>query len=166
MRLLAWTGLFAGLIGSYPKCAQPAPAVSSPRQYERLPVDSLHQNGMSGLAKPTEVVVRSPDEWSTWWSRVVSSYLTRKPPLPAVDFTTHMVVVVGTGGHSLAGYSVSADSAIVSNGRLTVYLTDRGPGPGCVSGTGPSRPVAVVRVPRRSEPVLFKTHTVRGHCGS
>lgn len=87
------------------------------------------------------------------------------PPLPAVDFSSHMVVVIGTGSHSVNGFSVRIDSAVVQDSVLTVYWASVGPGPGCIAGMGPSRPAAVVRFPRRAEPVRFESHVLRTRCG-
>jgi hypothetical protein len=165
MKLLNWTALAIGLIDPQAsQCAQKQLATSPPRE-ERLQVDSLHQSWLSGLRSPTQVVVRDSAQWPSWWSRIDSNYVTPNPPLPAVDFSSYMLVVIGTGNHSVSGFLVRIDSAVVHDSLLTVYWADVGPGPGCPAGTGPSRPVAVVRLPLRAEPVRFEARVLRTRCG-
>ena len=99
-------------------------------------MDSLYQSGLSGFHQAIQEAVRDSAQWSSVWAQAVSSYITRKPRLPAIDFSSHMVVVIGTGSHSVNGFEVRTDSAVVRDGVLTVYWSDVGPGPGCIAGMG------------------------------
>lgn len=170
MRLFTWTVFAVSLVNAQAtQCAPARSGASSARPSstgrERLQVDSLYQNGLSGFHQAIQEVVRDSAQWSSLWGKAVSSYITRKPSIPAVDFSSHMVVVIGTGSHSVNGFEVRIDSAVVHDSVLTVYWADVGPGPSCIAGSGPSWPAMIVKVPRRAEPVRFEARVLRTKCG-
>ncbi len=164
MNLFHWAAGAMTVIELGTPCAPNRPAASSIAP-ERLQVDSLYQSWLSGLRSPTQAVVVDSAEWASWWLRIAGNYVRPNPPRPAVNFSSHIVVVIGTGSHSVSGFSVRIDSAVVQDSTVTVYWADVGPGRGCPAGTGPSRPAKVVRLPKRSEPVRFDGRVLRTKCG-
>lgn len=145
-------------------CGEGTPAAAA-KQQERLPLDSVYRSARSGLTQPTQIVVRDSVAWQIWWRRVTANYVTlRPPPLPSIDFSEYMVILVGSGTHPVNQFAVSVDSAIVIRTKLWVYLTDRGPGPGCVAGMSSTQPVHAVRAPRRPETPEFLIRKLRSVC--
>ncbi len=157
-RALVLIGLLA-----FPTRGSSQVSETAPEQHQRLQLDSIYQSGRSGVVKPAQAVVRDSASWRTWWDRIVANR-GNKPPLPTVEFDREMVVLVASGRTRANGFKVSIDSVLVGNGRLVVYSTDVGPGSSCVSGSTSNQPVAVVRVPRHSEPARFVTRSVRYEC--
>lgn len=75
-------------------------------------------------------MVRDSTSWRTRWDLIVANR-GNKPLLPAVDFNSDMVVIVGSQTHPWNGFRVSIDSVILGNRRLTVYGDGSWPGLVC-----------------------------------
>src|SRR3954467_15172842 len=82
-------------------CAAPgiseAPGPSVP--IVRLRADPYAFTFNSGLDKPAQLVVRDATTWQAIWTQINLHY-SPLPPLPAVDFSREMIVVVALGSHS------------------------------------------------------------------
>ena len=109
-------------------------------------------------------VVRDQATWQTLWAKLNAN---DSPPraLPAVDFSTDMVVVAAAGGKPTAGYRVSVDSASERSGAVTVEVTMTSPGPTCGLLTVFTSPVATAKLPMRQGPVNFDV-TPQVGCGA
>src|SRR4051812_24774009 len=64
----------------------------------------------SGFDQPARVVVRDAATWRLVWNQVFLRQ-TPVPPLPSVDFSREMIVVVALGSRSSGGYSILLDGA-------------------------------------------------------
>jgi hypothetical protein len=108
-------------------------------------------------------VVRDQATWQTLWAKLNAD---DSPPraLPAVDFSTDMVVVAAAGPEPTAGFRVSVDSASERAGAVTVEVTITSPGPTCGLLTIYTSPVATARLPTRAGPVNFDV-TPQVGCG-
>src|SRR4051812_11633898 len=60
---------------------------------------------VSGLDKPAQLVVRDAVTWQAMWSEINLHY-SPLPPLPVVDFSREMIVVVALGSHATGGYNI------------------------------------------------------------
>ena len=59
-----------------------------------------------------------------------------RPPVPAVEFSRHMIVVVGLGTRRSTGFTVGIRSVTVRRGRLEVDFHETCPDGGMGVGTG------------------------------
>lgn len=105
---------------------------------------------------PGALLVSNQVEWEAFWAAQFGAGTL--PPLPAVDFSTQ-VVVVGFGGQfAMLSHSVVIDAlAPHPRGGLAVHQTVVGPGPGCSGGFfAEGHPVQVVAVDRvaGAQPVI------------
>jgi hypothetical protein len=144
----------------------PNPAEGSAGDRVAIPVTRLTSGPppltvSSGITDSTRVVIRDAETWRATWDRVWSRQ-TPAPPLPTIDFSREMVVVVGLGTRSSGGYSIVVEGASLAGGTIDVVVQKTSPGANCFVTGALSEPVDIVRVPRRSEPVRFvERHTVR-----
>lgn len=96
------------------------------------------------------IVVRDINMWATVWARATSTQRSA-PPLPAVDFGSEMVLVVGAGKMS-PGDQIRVDSAGVRRGYFVAVvriITDCRPMP------AEAFPLEIVRVPRSDRTATF-----------
>jgi hypothetical protein len=64
-----------------------------------------------------------------------------------VDFNRDVVVAVAAGQRPTGGYEIAIDRATQSDGRLTVEVVERTPGPNCMTSASMTQPVDVVVLP-------------------
>lgn len=114
----------------------------------------------SGLAHPTREVVRDSTRWAVAWPHTQDNAAAR---LPAVDFTKHMVVIVGLGSKPTTGYDIMVDSAAIRQSEQLIFVQITS-NDSCPGGAMLTRPVDVVQVPRSRLPVRFIEDTVQVKC--
>jgi hypothetical protein len=154
MSLACWMAFAPGGYGQ----ARP----SSPVQPGRLVIHPLYENVQSDLVTAIQTVVRDTLAWRTWWDLLTGR--NGNTPPPSVDFDTDMIVLVGSGNHSVNGFKVRIDSIVRRRGALAIHVIDVGPGERCPAGTWPNQPVVAVRVARHAETSRFIIRTLRTRC--
>lgn len=110
----------------------------------------LDQSSRSLVTQPGNVVLRDAAAFARLWTEHGGPQ-----PLPAVDFTRHMVIGVFTGSQPNGCHSTAIDSIVRANGKLTVARTDTEPGPGVMCTLAIVHPAHIVMVERSDAPVEF-----------
>jgi hypothetical protein len=120
----------------------------------RLRADPYSFTSSSGLDKPARIVVRDDATWRTLWSQI---NLGGAPvPLPAIDFSREMIVVVALGSRSTGGYSILLEDASAgANDGTAITVRSMSPGPGCGVTLAFTQPVDIARLPLRQGEVRF-----------
>jgi hypothetical protein len=106
---------------------------------------------VSGIETATALVIGDSSVWSRRWQEISSHLQTGPRPLPAVDFTTHSVILAAMGSEPNSVYGISIDSVVLhlrGDGPLAVvHVTEVG---NCQSDSpGPTSPIHIVAVPLR-----------------
>jgi hypothetical protein len=117
----------------------------------------------SGFQAPTRVVISNAQAWAEAWS-TIHAHFAVPPALPAVDFSTSVLILAAMGPRSTMGYSVVIQEIRVAGGSLDVTVLERSPGASCVTGQAVTSPVHVVEVPRRATTASFTVNTVTYAC--
>ena len=148
-----------------PSAVLPAPA-SAPMPQPLSAAAMLYYDNGGGIQDSLRVVVREEATLREYWRRATSSQPS-PPPLPAVDFSREMVVVV-SGGRMSPADQIRVDSAGVRDEVSApgvrqrvlevVVRTVRA----CQSFNSDAYPVAIVRVQRVEGPVRFTERRERG----
>ena len=168
-RSVALTGmlLIMGCGGSGPEPATPPPPVvqsESRRAAAVRPEDRLYQDDRVAV-EHQRVVISTPSELNRWWDQVTAEARDQRPAVPAVDFSTHMVLLVAAG-RSNAGDQIRVDSvgfAIQpdpSGGSNTVSFAVVTTVPDCNPFPGVSHPLEMVRMPRANPNIDWIERTV------
>jgi hypothetical protein len=109
---------------------------------------------VSGFDKPARLVVRDAATWQSVWAQTFRGGSV--PPIPVIDFSREMLVVVALGSHSSGGYGILLDGASAeATGDLAVEVRSISPGSGCGVTAAFTQPVDIARVPRRDGAVRF-----------
>lgn len=119
----------------------------------------------SGLDKPARLVVRDAATWQALWSQI---YLRQSPvpPLPAIDFSRDMIVVVALGSHSTGGYGILLEGASeAGTGGIAVTVRSVSPGSNCVVTEAFTQPVDIALLPLRDGAVRFLERSQVSDCG-
>jgi hypothetical protein len=104
----------------------------------------------SGLDKPDRIVIRDAVTWQMVWMKVWFRD-SEVPPLPAVDFSSEMILVAALGAHSTGGYSILIDGANeVANGGVNVTIRSTSP-LNCLVTEAFTQPVDIARLPIRGK---------------
>jgi hypothetical protein len=126
----------------------------------------LRVNG--GLRTRTRLVVRDSVTWDSLWTRIAANVVFRtegdsmRPvrfPLPAVDFSRDMVIVVSQGPMPSLQYGTRIERVRVAGRELRVDVCNWHPGRDAVQFWEVPYPVDIVRIARSALPVRFVDHS-------
>ena len=118
----------------------------------------------SGIEDARRVVVRDSSAWAALWPEILGSH-SPKPPLPAVDFSREMLVVVSMGTRSSGGYTIGIDGVRLLGDSLRVDITEQSPGPTCGTTAALTAPVALARLERSELPLSYAVSRAVTDCG-
>lgn len=130
----------------------PAPVVSSRRSAPVADADRLYRDDRAEMDEQ-RVVITNVDDLMVWWDRATAAAGDSRPPVPDVDFQSHMVLLVSSGP-SNAGDQIRVDSIgfeiqpSPSGGSTTVSFAVVSTIPDCNPFPGTSYPMEMVRMPR------------------
>ena len=104
---------------------------------------------------PFRRVIKTREEFIDWWKGFTkpSGW---QPPLPEVDFSREMVVMVGLGFRPNGGYAIMIDGACEVNGQVELFVTIVDDGK-CPSPIGVvAAPADIVRITRSDLPIVYR----------
>jgi len=133
-----------------------APSVT-PALAPVLPSERLLYDDQTGYQDSVMMVVRDPATWGAVW-RTANQNQASVPPMPAVDFETHMVLVVAAG-RMRPGDQIRVDSLGVRGNAFiaVVRITEQ-----CQPFPADVYPLEIVKAPRYNQEVLFDVRRIRG----
>src|SRR5688572_24543852 len=117
----------------------------------------------SSITARERVVISNASEWSATWSRI---HAAQQPPPPLVqpDFATEMAVVAAMGEKASGGFDISIDSVTRHERGSIVYVTEKIPGPSCMTTGALTQPVHAVRAPRTDGDIWWRERTLTVNC--
>ena len=119
---------------------------------------SLAKGTLSGIGLPGAHVARDAASWKALWADH-ARVLMPAPALPAVDFSSYVVVIAAGGSRPSAGYALSVQRVHPEDGKLVVDARESAPAAGSLQAQVVSSPYEIVLVPRTgSELVLRVLH--------
>jgi hypothetical protein len=115
-------------------------------------------NGL--LSARSRIVVRDRETWDGVWKKIVApNPYASFPPLPEIDFSRELLVVVGMGQKPSSGYRIIVSSAREIDNRIEVEVQSTSP---CGMDLGiMTSPVDIVRLPWTELPVTFREVEVK-----
>jgi hypothetical protein len=120
-----------------------------------IPFNTLAKGVHSAITTPRQVAVRTDADWRQLWSEHVAG-LVPPPPLPHVNFRTHMVIAVFRG-NTEGGFPIEITEINERASELIVFFKMLSPPPGFSADVGVVRqPYHIVRVERLPFPVVFQ----------
>ena len=145
-------------------CSLSSPTRTVPLQLTRLRPDPVGYTAFSGYVQPTTLVIRDREALQAAWSQM-NGYVNPGPPVPEIDFSSEMVILVASGSHTSSGYDVLLASASKTDDLVTVHALERSPAPNCGSLTVITSPVDVARMSRQDGRVIFEITPGVNTCG-
>jgi PrcB C-terminal len=118
----------------------------------------------SGITKPLRVVIRDQDGWREFWKELFSRQQP-VPPLPDIDFSREMLIVVAMGERNTGGFTIMVDAVYEKEKKLQVFVKSTGPGKNCMVTQALTQPVDIVRVLKSDHEVVFRETSVSINCG-
>lgn len=117
----------------------------------------------TGITDRQRIVIRDREAWRDVWKRIYS-LMSPTPPLPEVDFSKEMLVVVSLGGRGTGGYAIIIDGACERDDKLEVTVRSVSPGKNCMTTQALTAPVDIVRVPKTQRSVVFRENEIVHDC--
>jgi hypothetical protein len=117
----------------------------------------------SGIHSARREVIRDAATWQSAWSEIFAG-TSPQPALPAVDFSTRMVLLAAEGDQATGGFAIFIDAAFTTlDGSVIAAVTTASPGPGCLNPQQISQPVDVAVV-AKAPSVAFAERLGVFHC--
>lgn len=124
---------------------------------------TLAKQYYSGMTARERVVIRVAAEWPATWSRIHGAQ-TPPPDVVQPDFNTEMAVVAAMGEKPTGGFDIAIDSIARHERGAIVYVTERSPGPGCMTTQALTQPVHAVRAPKTEGTIGWRERSVVENC--
>jgi hypothetical protein len=124
---------------------------------------TLAQQSYSEMTTRERVVIRSATEWPAIWSRLHGAQ-TPAPEVVQPDFDTEMAVVAAMGEKPTGGFDIVIDSVTRHERGAITYVTERSPGPGCMTTQALTQPVHAVRAPKTDGTIWWREQSVVEDC--
>jgi len=117
-------------------------------------VDHLYRNAKSSLPTSVRLAILDTADWTAIWKRIVGP--ASQAPVPTVDFSREMLLVVGMGQAPCMGYQINVDTVFRDKDkRIYAVVRERHHGARCGCLNEVVSPVDVILVPRTVRPVTF-----------
>lgn len=133
--------------------AAPAPPPPPPPAENLLAVEPdarLYYDDVPSFPDSIRYVIRESETWGNIWAQATRGQASA-PPLPVVDFSRSIVLLVGAG-KLRTGDQIHVDSVGTRNGRLVAVVRTT---VDCHSIPNAAYPFELVRVKRSDRPVAF-----------
>lgn len=114
---------------------------------------TVAQDAFSGIRARRNVVIRTAPAWAALWA-LHSAGRSPAPPLPAVDFSTHMLVAI-FAGDTRGCREFEIRKVDVAGGKIAVDYEDRDITPSTICVAAITNPMHVVAVPLIEADVAF-----------
>jgi hypothetical protein len=125
--------------------------------------------GGSGIWDRRRMVIRDRETWFDVWKRIHSPDPTHgpyptMPPLPEIDFSREMLVVVTMGERPTGGYAIIVDGVYERAKQIEIVVRSISPGRGCMETQSLTQPVDIVQLPKREGSIVFRDLEVVTQC--
>lgn len=131
-------------------------------QMEAQPIDEATTT-QSLIEDRRRLLIDDEAEWADFWAEF-NGAVTPMPPLPDVDFSTHMIVAATMGQQSSGGFSIDVADVYEADGTLYPIIVEVSPGPSCAVPAVISAPAVAVRVERVGTEASFVEQTEVSSC--
>jgi hypothetical protein len=143
----------------------PIPIDAQPQQIRHIALQPFAGGSLthSGIHASRRQVIRDAVTWQSVWNEIFSD-VSPQPALPAVDFSTQMVLLAAQGDQATGGFGIFIDGAALTlDGTFIVAVTTASPGPGCLNPQQVTQPVDVA-VAAKQATVAFTERIGVFHC--
>jgi hypothetical protein len=113
---------------------------------------TLDKGLISGVREPTQVVVRTRDDWAALWGRHMQI---QAPEAPPVDFSRDMVVALFMGERPTGGYRIEITRVERTDSGLSVHYRSQAPDPETMVSQALTQPFHLVAIARDDSSVVF-----------
>lgn len=127
---------------------------------------TIYRSQTSGIHAQRGEIIQTADRWAAVWAEIHQGE-SMVPPLPAVDFSTEMVVLAAAGDLPDGCWNVQVSNVAPNVVRVNVAVAVTHPPVGCGCATVVVQPVDVVRAQKLDAPGVFNFYqSISGSCGS
>ena len=118
---------------------------------------------ISGIREWRRDVITDQAGWEALWDEI-QTFVAPKPPAPAIDFGSRMVIFASMGERTSGGHTIAVLEAAQEDGSLYVVVEEATPGIQCMTTDVVTTPAVAVSVPRTSGTVLFVNREIAYPC--
>ena len=143
----------------------PIPTDAQPASIRHIQLQAFAGGSLttSGIHTPSREVIRDAGAWQAAWNAIFAN-VSPQPALPAVDFSTQMVLLAAQGDQTSGGFGIFIDGAFTTlDGTVIAAVTTASPGPGCIRTPQVTQPVDAAVVGKAAS-VAFAERVGVFHC--
>jgi hypothetical protein len=131
---------------------------------------------VSGVWDRRRMVIRDRETWADVWKQIYSGPRSfalgpggekvpnLPPPLPQIDFSHNMLLVVTMGSEPTGGYAIVVDGVYEHANQLEVVVRNVSPGRNCFTFQYVTQAVDIVELEKREGSVVFRDVDIVTDC--
>lgn len=116
----------------------------------------LTKNDNSGYMEKKNLIIASTEAYDEAWNELFSNFM-KKPPVPAINFETSMVILVTMGEKTNGGYSIHVKSITENEKDVVVLIEERIPAKNCMTTSVIVYPAQLIELPATDKEIIFTT---------
>ena len=131
--------------------------------------------GGCGIWDRRRMVIRDRETWGDVWKQLNVGHfvmgpapgrelLPSLPPLPEIDFSRKMLLVVTMGMEPTSGYAITVDGVYEQANQLQVIVGNVSPGSSCFTFQSATEPVDIVELDKRDGSLIFRDIDIVTDC--
>ena len=130
---------------------------------EAIAVAELNSGNNGAFLTRENKVIRNEAELKAVWDDAFKNS-SKKGPLPEVDFTKNIVVLVALGERNSGGYHINFKSASLKGDNLAVVVEETSPGATCMLTTAMTYSYQIVQLNCQAKNVTFTSEEKVMNC--
>ncbi len=123
----------------------------------------LSEGDNGGFETDTLFLYLTKKQFEEGWKKLHSNYVDH-PPLPEVDFSSTMVVVLAMGERNKGGYHLEATKLLEKPNQLALYVNYISPAENCILAEVMTYPYLVISIPKRDKLVAVSKNQLIREC--
>jgi hypothetical protein len=131
--------------------------------HEPLVVVVLNNGHNGGFIEKENRIITSEEELKSVWNQAFKNY-SKKEPLPEVDFSKNIVVLVALGERNAGGYSIKVKNAVPTKAGILVTVEETSPGKTCMLTTAMTYPYQIVQLNTTNKKITFSANAIVAEC--
>ena len=132
---------------------------------EPILVVELHSGNNGRFEAKEQKVITTKEGLTDVWTKAYGNYL-KKDPVPEVDFSKNVVLLVAMGEKNAGGYTIKINKVVGSKLNTVVSILETNPGKNCNLTTAMTYPFQIVQIEKQAKEIVFNTTTKIIECDS
>ncbi len=122
-----------------------------------IPFETIDKGYYCGIDERLTLAISDNETWNELWTDL-HNRSSSVPDLPAVNFSSEVVIAVFQGTRATGGYDTTISRIVMAVDGINVYIDEGHPGPNCGTTQALTQPYHIVKIQLQDQNAAFHFH--------